>query len=210
MEEQVIHFLSSPILHPFLILAIGFFFMFLENIFPPSPSDVVLLFLGSLVGFGKINFFALLAVSAFGSILGFVTMFYVGKLFGEKVIDEGKLRFIKRESIEKTRRWFHKYGYIIVVANRFLSGTRAVISFFAGFSELSVVKSTIFAGISAAVWNFLIIWMGVSLGKNWRQAITFLELYWKIILAILALFGLGYLVLKLIRKKSIKINNFGH
>lgn len=202
MGEQVIQFLSSSAINPLLILLIAFFFMFLENIFPPSPSDVVLLFLGSLVGFGRINFTVLLIVSASGSILGFMTMFYVGKLFGKKVIDEGKLKFIKREAIEKTRLWFNKYGYLVVVANRFLSGTRAVISFFAGFSELSAIKSTILAGISATVWNFLIIWIGMSLGKNWRQATVFFELYWKLILVILTFVVIGYFVFKRIRQKT--------
>lgn len=202
MGEQIIQFLSSSAINPLLILLIAFFFMFLENIFPPSPSDVILLFLGSLVGFGRIDFSILLVVSAGGSILGFMTMFYIGKLFGEKVIDEGKLKFIKRESIEKTRLWFNRYGYLVVVANRFLSGTRAVISFFAGFSELSAVKSTVLAGISATVWNFLIIWIGMNLGKNWRQAIVFFELYWKLILIIFILAVIGYFVFKYIRRKT--------
>lgn len=202
MGEQIIQFLSSSAINPFLILLTAFFFMFLENIFPPSPSDVILLFLGSLVGFGRIDFTVLLIVSAFGSILGFMSMFYVGKFFGERIVDEGKLKFVKREAIEKVRLWFNKYGYLVVVANRFLSGTRAVISFFAGFSELSAVKSTVLAGISATVWNFLIIWIGMSLGKNWRQATVFFELYWKLILAILIFVVIGYFAFKRIRQKT--------
>ncbi len=189
MEEKVIEILSSPLITPGLILLIAFFFQFIENLFPPSPSDVVLLFLGSLVSFDKIDFLPLLAVATIGSLLGFVTMFIIGKIFGEKILDTGKFKFIKPESLAKARRWFSRWGYGIVVANRFLSGTRAVVSFFAGAAELSVFKSTFYAGISAFVWNALILYAGMTFGNNWKNAVVFLELYWKIVLAVIS-FGL--------------------
>lgn len=205
MEEHVIEFLSSPIISPFWILLTAFFFQFIENLFPPSPSDVVLLFLGSLVSFGRIDFVALLVVATAGSTFGFLTMFSIGKAFGEKILDKGKFKFITQESLAKTRRWFNRWGYGIVVLNRFLSGTRAVISFFAGAAELSTIKSTFLAGISALTWNFLIIYAGMTLGNNWKRALTFLELYWKIVLIILIAIILLY-VIYLVAKKNF-VNN---
>lgn len=205
MEEHVIEFLSSPIISPFWILLTAFFFQFIENLFPPSPSDVVLLFLGSLVSFGRIDFVTLLVVATAGSTFGFLTMFSIGKAFGEKILDKGKFKFITQESLAKTRRWFNRWGYGIVVLNRFLSGTRAVISFFAGAAELSTIKSTFLAGFSALTWNFLIIYAGMTLGNNWKRALTFLELYWKIVLIILIAIILLY-VIYLVAKKNF-VNN---
>lgn len=202
MEEHIIEFLSSPFISPFWILLAAFFFQFIENLFPPSPSDVVLLFLGSLVSFGRVEFIFLLIVATIGSTIGFLTMFVIGKTFGEKVLDKGKFKFITTERLAKTRRWFNRWGYGIVVANRFLSGTRAVISFFAGAAELSTWKSTTLAGISAFVWNFLIIYAGMTLGNNWKRAVTFLEFYWKIVLVVIIAILCLY-ILYLIGKKSI-------
>ncbi len=194
MEERIIDFLSSPFISPLFILGVAFFFSFIENLFPPSPSDVILLFLGSLISFGRVEFFPLLLVATIGSSTGFLTMFYVGKLFGEKIIDKGKLKYISLDSLNKVRHWFGKYGYWVVVANRFLSGTRAVVSFFAGVSELSTIKSFLFASISALLWNVLVIYLGYTLGNNWKVAVHFLELYWKVVLLIIIIIVAIYLV----------------
>lgn len=204
MEEKVIEFLSSPFIKPSVIFLVAFFFQFVENLFPPSPSDVVLLFLGSLVSFDKVDFLSLLIVATIGSLLGFMTMFIIGKLFGEKILDTGKFKFINQESLAKARRWFRRWGYGIVVANRFLSGTRAVVSFFAGAAELSVFKSTLFAGISALIWNALILYAGVTLGSNWKNAVVFLELYWKIVLIALFIALSGYVLFYLLKAKKSK------
>ncbi|MCX7909198.1 MAG: DedA family protein [Ignavibacteria bacterium] len=203
MEEQVIEFLSSPIISPFWILLVAFFFQFIENLFPPSPSDVILLFLGSLVSFDKVGFVPLVAIATIGSTLGFATMFTIGKIFGERILDTGKFKFITKESLDKTRRWFNRWGYGIVVANRFLSGTRAVVSFFAGIAELSTWKSTLLAGVSAFVWNFIIIYAGMSLGRNWKLAVNFLELYWKVVLVVIAVIIASYLIYTLLKRQKV-------
>jgi len=202
MEEKVIEFLSSPFVSPLLILGVAFFFSFIENLLPPSPSDVVLLFLGSLISFDRVDFIPLILISTLGSSLGFLTMFMVGKLFGEKILDTGKLKFINIESLNKVRHWFGKYGYWVIVVNRFLSGTRAVISFFAGLAELSTLKSTLLASVSALLWNFLIVYLGFTLGKNWKVAVDFLELYWRIVLIIIIVLIVLYLVYLRLKNKS--------
>lgn len=201
MEERIIEFLSSPFISPLLILGVAFFFSFIENLFPPSPSDVVLLFLGSLISFGRVEFIPLLLVATIGSSTGFLTMFYIGKLFGEKIVDRGKLKYINIDSLNKVRHWFGKYGYWVVVANRFLSGTRAVISFFAGVSELSTIRSFLLASISALLWNVLIIYLGYTLGNNWKIAVDFLELYWKVVLLVIIIIGAIYLFYYFVRNR---------
>lgn len=202
MEEKVIEFLASPFISPALIFLVAFFFQFLENLFPPSPSDVVLLFLGSLVSFNKVDFIPLLAVATIGSLLGFMTMFTIGKLFGEKILDTGKFKFIKPESLAKARRWFNRWGYGIVVANRFLSGTRAVVSFFAGAAELSALKSTLFAGISAFIWNALILYAGMIFGNNWKNAVVFWSFIGKLCLQLFSLLYYSLLFILVFRQKK--------
>ncbi|MGQ9819361.1 MAG: DedA family protein [Candidatus Kapaibacteriales bacterium] len=200
MFENPIVFLSSETITPFLILTIAFFFQYMENIFPPLPSDVVLLFIGSLSGLGRVDFFQLFLIATVGSTLGFLTMFIVGKYFGEKIIDKGKIKYLSKDNIEKVRLWLNRWGYWIVVGNRFLSGTRAIVSFLAGLAELSTYKSIILAGISASLWNFIILYLGFSLGKNWQLAVFYIELYWRIVIAIIFLIltflGIYFLVIK--------------
>ncbi len=178
-----------------------FFFAFMENIFPPSPSDLVIALGGSLVGLGKLNFFSAIFFSTLGSTAGFVTMYYVGFFLGKKIIDSGKLKFLPLDKIRTVEGWFRKYGYGIVVANRFLSGTRAVISFFVGLSELSIAITLPLCGISALLWNTILIFGGSELGGNWKQIGHYLDLYGVIIGAILLVL-IVFFIIRYFRRRN--------
>ncbi len=181
---------TAPI---YLYLAM-FFFAFLENLFPPSPSDLVIAFGGSLVGVGELNLFAAIFFSTLGSTAGFVVMYYIGFFFGTELVDSGKLRFIPLDKVKTVEHWFKKYGYGLVVANRFLSGTRAVISFFTGLSELPIAITIPLCAISALIWNTILISAGALLGHNWRQLEHYLGIYGTIIGGIILLVIFFYVV----------------
>lgn len=150
---------------------------YIENIFPPFPSDVVVIAAGSLVGIGTINFGLALLLATAGSTLGFMTMYKVGDWFGDKILEKGKIKFISIDGVHKVEAWFRKYGYWVVVVNRFMAGTRAVVSFFVGMSELSILKSTLLSFVSALAWNFLLLYAGNALGQNWRSILVYLRAY---------------------------------
>jgi membrane protein DedA with SNARE-associated domain len=154
---------------------------YLENVFPPFPSDVIVVAAGSLVGIGTVNFGVTLLVTTVGSTLGFMTMYKVGDWFGKKILETGKIKFIPLESVHRVEDWFRRYGYWVVVVNRFLAGTRAVVSFFVGMSKLSISRSAILCFLSALVWNFLLLFAGKELGENWRSVLVYLEAYGKTI-----------------------------
>jgi membrane protein DedA with SNARE-associated domain len=122
-------------------------------------------------------------------------MYYVGKVFGEKIIRSGKIKFIHQDDIEKADRWFNKYGYYVITANRFLPGTRSVISFFSGVHELNVWKTFLYAAISAFAWNVLIIFFGMQVGQNIEIIDYYLSTYSNIIIAISAVV-IGYLAFR--------------
>lgn len=158
---------------------------FIENIFPPFPSDVAIVAVGSLTGVGSVNFFLALLCSTTGSTVGFVVMYKVGGWFGQKVLERGKIKFIPLDQVHKVEGWFHKYGYWVVVGNRFLSGTRAVVSVFAGLSELSLLWCSVLSLLSALIWNGILLYSGKVLGDNWKDIVVFLEAYGKAATSIL-------------------------
>ena len=180
--EELIRRLSS--LNPFWVYFSVSGVAFIENIFPPFPSDVLVVFAGSLVGLGTIDFTLTLFLTSIGSTAGFVAMYKVGDWFGLKILETGKLPFIPTDKVHKVERWFRKYGYFLIVANRFLSGTRAIVSFFAGMSELPLMTTTILSFISALVWNFLLLYAGLKLGENWQVIGSFLAGYSRAVTAI--------------------------
>lgn len=182
----------------------AFVITYVENIFPPSPSDAILLFLGTFIGMDKVNFLPMLIFSTIGSTLGFMTMFWVGRNIGHKVIEQKKFKFISPETIEKPRIWFDKYGYWVIVVNRFLSGTRAVISFLAGLSDLKYIHSIVYCTVSSIIWNFIILYLGMIFTDNWREVDRFLDIYGKVVMAIIVLITLFFVIRYFIRKKKIK------
>jgi len=200
MLEEIVAYLSS--LDITWIYIILFFFSFIENIFPPSPSDVVVVVGASLIASTSIGFIPVLFITSIGSALGFILMYYVGLLLSEKVLRTNKLKFISPAALQKTDEWFAKYGYMIILANRFLPGTRSVISFFTGVHELNVFKTFLFALISAFLWNTIIVYLGMTLGNNIELIDYYLQTYSNIGLGITALIVLYFIVKYLIKRKT--------
>ena len=166
---------------PLWIYLTIFFFAYIENLFPPSPSDLIVVIGGSLVVTGTISFIPLLFSATLGSLAGFLTAFIIGWQFDKKLIHSGKIKFINIQSVDKVETAFRKWGYYLIVANRFLPGTRAVISFFAGMSRLNVNKTTILSFISSAIWNVILIYLGITFGKNVDMIDSYLRTYSTII-----------------------------
>lgn len=168
-------------LSPILIYLTLFLFAFIENLFPPSPSDLVVVIGGSLVGSAYLSFLPVLIFSTGGSITGFLTAFAIGWQIDKKVLHSGKIKFLSIEAIDKVENSFRKYGYYLIIANRFLPGTRAVISFFAGMSRLDVHITFWLSAASSLIWNALLISLGMILGHNIPEIDRFLSTYTNIV-----------------------------
>jgi len=187
---------------PFWIYITLFFFAFIENVFPPSPSDLVIVIGGTLVGTGDLNFFLSLIFSTLGSITGFMLMFYIGSTVDRKVIHSGKFKYIPVNSIDVVEVWFRKYGYFIIVANRFLPGTRAVISFFAGISNLKAKKTFSLCFVSALLWNLIMLYLGFLFGNNVEMVDKYLTTYSNIVIVITILAILFFVIKFFFRKRK--------
>jgi len=199
MLEQIISYISN--LDPAIIYLVLFFFSFIENIFPPSPSDVVVVIGSTLIAHSAMGFIPILLVTSFASALGFIVMYLIGEFSGEKIIRKGKLKFLKQEYLEKADLWFHKYGYNLILINRFMPGTRAVISFFCGVHRLKPIRSFIYAAVSSFFWNIILISLGIALGNNVHLIDKYLSTYSNIILVI-SILVVGFVVYKFWLKKK--------
>lgn len=183
--ETIITYLQQ--LSPVWVYAAIFFIAYIENIFPPSPSDVMIVAGGYLVGIGNIDFTTALIVATIGSTTGFMSMYKIGDWFGLRIIETGKIKFLPLDSVHKVESWFRKYGYWLIIANRFLSGTRAVVGFFAGMAEVKFIPTTILCFISALIWNAILIYAGTLVGENWESIGIYLTTYSQIVTALVVI-----------------------
>ena len=202
MLEQIISYISS--LDPALIYFALFFFAFIENIFPPSPSDFVVLFGATLIAHSTLGFIPILILTSIGSGVGFVVMYLIGEFFGERILRKGRFKFITEESLNKADRFFHKYGYNIILINRFLPGTRAVVSFFSGVHRLKPARTFAYAAVSSFFWNALLIFLGIKLGENLKLVDSYLARYSQIVIVLTALILAFFLIRYWLKKKKSK------
>ncbi len=187
---------------PVAVYGALFFVAYIENLFPPLPSDVVVVFGGTLIGLGRIGFPGGILFTTAGSTLGFISMYYVGRWFGRAILDAGKLKFIPRPAVDRVEVWFQKWGAWIIVVNRFISGTRAVISFFAGMSGISLSLTVPLCAVSALAWNSLLLYAGYVLGSNWHVIGRYLALYSRVITVGVCIVLAGMIVYYLLRRKK--------
>lgn len=185
MIESLIEFLQG--LPVWALLAITFLIAFVENLVPPSPSDVLLVFIGSLVGVGVMAFPPAVGVATAGSVIGFCTAYAIGRRYGEAIADSRWVPFIDHETLRQVERLFDKYHGLIIVSNRFLAGTRAVVAFAAGVARLPLLRTVLQCAISALVWNGLLLFAGMHVGQRWRDVESYLSAYGWVITAIIVI-----------------------
>jgi membrane protein DedA with SNARE-associated domain len=198
--DNFIAYLQS--LNPALIYAIVFSIAFIENVFPPSPSDLIIVFGGSLIGIGRVGFIETLLWSTAGSTLGFVVMYKIGDWFGDRILSRGRIKFIPPDSVRKVDAWFREYGFWLIIANRFLAGTRAVVSFFAGMAQLRLLPTILLCALSALIWNALLIMGGYYLGSNWREIGGYLGTYSEAVTGLIVLLAVFFIARYFYRRKT--------
>lgn len=194
MLQEVISLFNE--IDPVWIYFIIFFFAFIENLFPPSPSDVVVIAGALILSEGWTAFLPVLFVTTAGSVIGFTVMFYIGRYSGNKIVRSGRLEFINPQDLHKVDNWFSKYGYYLIVINRFLPGTRAVISFFGGLHNLTPLKTILLAAFSALLWNIFLVSIGIYTGDNIEAIDSFLSEYSRIVLIVTGIVILVFVIYK--------------
>ena len=184
MEQGIFWLQQAP---PWGVLLLMFLIAYIENIFPPAPSDMLLVFAGTMIGFGAVDFSQALAAATIGSTTGFMTAYLLGRYFEGHIVEGRVGRYLPTGAIQKVEGLFRRFGYGVIVANRFLAGTRAIVSFFAGMSRMSLAKTTILSALSAAAWNTILLMLGEIFASNWQKVASYLQLYSVVVTGIVAL-----------------------
>ena len=175
MLESLFGFIEqSP---AWLVFLTVFLASYLENIFPPVPGDTILIFGAYLVGRGDLSFATAMVTTLLGSVLGFLTLYVAGYKYGRGFIYSKQQTWFSPSSIKRVEVLFEKWGYGVVLINRFLAGLRSVIGLFSGVGKLNIWKVIILATISSLLWNGTLIWLGSTIGENWELIGVYLKRY---------------------------------
>jgi len=157
-----------------------FILMTLESVLIPIPSEITMPFAGFLVGLGKLNFWVVVFIGTVANLTGSLGAYALGFWGQEKFVKNlirkyGKFLLITYDEVERAERWFRKRGELIAFGSRLLPVVRTFISLPAGFSQMNVVKFSIYSFAGALIWTTFLTYLGVILGENWQ----ILEVYFR-------------------------------
>ena len=202
MQEIILNIMNQfGYLGIFLLIAI-------ENIFPPIPSEVILLFGGFMTTYTKLNILGIVIASLLGSLSGAIMLYYIGKIFNKnrlkKIISGkvGKILRLKNSDIDKADKWFDTKGQKTVFFCRFIPLIRSLISIPAGMSEMHMSKFLVYTTIGSLIWNTVLIVIGSNVGNNWTSILSVLDTYSKIVVIVMAIVVILFIVI--FYKKRLK------
>lgn len=172
----------------------------IENIFPPIPSEVILLFGGFMTTNTSLNVVFMIIAATLGSLLGAIVLYYIGKIFNKERLKRivsgkiGKVLRLKEKDIDKADEWFDNKGNITVFFCRFVPIVRSLISIPAGMSEMPMLKFLIYTIVGSAIWNTVLIVLGNRVGENWESILGIFDRYSHIVVIVLIIIFVGFLI----------------
>jgi membrane protein DedA with SNARE-associated domain len=178
-------------LSPLSIYTIFVIVAYTENIIPPIPGDILVVFGGYLAAESVISFSVVLGLTTVASVVGFMSFYAIGAYWGDQIEIQRKrfwmMRFIDVKYFDKAKRWMQRWGLKVVLANRFLAGTRSVISLTAGITKTKVYPTILNSTLSSLLWNGILLWLGWLVHENWQVIGNYLNIYGTVILAVIAI-----------------------
>jgi len=179
--------------------------MFLENVFPPIPSELIMPAAGFAAAMGKMNLVLVIISGTLGSVLGALPLYYLGTVFDEKRLFSlaekyGKYVLVKPSDVTNAQDWFHKYGKTVIFFGRMIPAIRSLISIPAGMARMPMLPFLVLTAIGSAIWTTILAYAGYILGANYEQVETFIEPISKIVVIVVLCIGA---VIAFIRIKSV-------
>ncbi len=166
------------------IQATGYFgiaaLMFIENVFPPIPSEVIMPLAGFMVTKGQLALAGIIVAGTLGSLIGALPLYHAGRSIGEERLKDfadnrGRWLTVSCKDIDRAKHWFDRYGGWAVFACRLVPGIRSLISIPAGLSRMSLTPFVLFTAIGAALWTALLALLGYVLGENFGKVEDYLD-----------------------------------
>ncbi len=130
-------------------------------------EDLTCIGAGLLAANGTIGFIPAVVASFSGIFLGDILLFLAGKYLGRPALRHAPLRWIVKETdLDQTAQWFAARGPAIIIASRFLPGSRLPTYFGAGLLDVGFWLFTIYFAIAAALWTPLLVGLATLIGSQ--------------------------------------------
>lgn len=165
--------------------------MFVENLFPPIPSEVIMPLAGFNAAQGSLNVFLVVAAGSIGSLTGAVIWYYIGLWLGLGRLKKwtaraGRWLTLHPDDIDKAADWFQRHGGAAVFFARLVPAVRTVISVPAGIAGMPLLPFLIYSAAGTVLWTALLTGAGYLLQSQYEAIAGWVNPLTNIILVVLA------------------------
>jgi membrane protein DedA with SNARE-associated domain len=154
-------------------LGVGFL-MFLETIFPPIPSEIIMPVAGVAAGQGRMWLPFVIASGAAGAMLGNIVWYLAARAIGlirfkPFIHRHGRWLTINWAEVERADRWFRRHGIAFVLLGRMIPTIRSLVSVPAGLLHMRFRNFVIASTIGTVGWTSLLTIAGYKMGERYRD-----------------------------------------
>lgn len=192
---------------PEIMTSLGYFgiglLMFLENLFPPIPSELIMPLAGFTAYKGTMSFIPAVLAGIIGTVLGALPWYYIGRFISEERLEYladkyGRWISVTSKDIKKANDWFNRHGTKAVFFGRLVPGVRTLISLPAGINNMPMIPFILYSTTGTTIWVLFLTTLGYQLGENYKLVEDYIDPISKIVVvSIVILF-----VIWIVRKKT--------
>jgi membrane protein DedA with SNARE-associated domain len=164
---------------------------FLENVFPPIPSELVIPLAGYVAATGSLHLAGVIAAATVGSLAGAVVWYEVGRRVGERrlrtwVEHHGKWLTLSTADLDRADAWLRRHGRAAVFIGRLVPGVRTFVSLPAGFAGMPFLSFLLYSAAGTAIWTVALAYAGVLLQSNFTAIGDYMDPVTYAVLGLLA------------------------
>ena len=185
--------------------------MFLENLIPPIPSELIMPLGGFYVSQGQLDFLPVVLAGLIGTVIGAMPWYGIGRLVNEERLEKwlkknGRWIGINPQELSRSRKWFNRYGVSLVFWGRLVPGIRTLISVPAGVELMPITPFLIWTSAGSLLWTLFLTITGFYLGDSYRNIEEWISPFSSVFKAIIILIisvAFITLIYKILRKLII-------
>jgi membrane protein DedA with SNARE-associated domain len=166
--------------------------MAIESACIPLPSEIIMPFAGYLVYTGRFSLFWVATAGAIGCNLGSAVAYWIGAYGGRPLVEKyGAYIWLNQRDLDRTTRFFERFGPMTVLLGRLLPVVRTFIALPAGIARMPQLKFHIYTFLGSWPWCLVLAYAGMKLGNAWNTDPRLKNVLHKFDAAIVVLLAVG-------------------
>ena len=166
--------------HPLIGYALITLGMFLENLVPPIPAELIMPLGGFLAHNGQLQLLPVILSGLLGTVLGAWFWYGIGRLINEERLEHligrhGRWLGVTPVGLRQSRRWFQRHGAAVVFWGRLVPGVRTLISVPAGIELMPQPGFLAWTTAGSSILVIALALAGKTLGENYGTVVRWME-----------------------------------